>query len=246
MTSVARISADFIISAPDLRRCPPAAGSEVAFAGRSNSGKSSVLNRITGNRRTAKVSKTPGRTQLLNFFDVPSGGRLVDLPGYGYAKAGKAQQQSWQAAVNEYLSRRDALCGLILVMDIRHPNQNYDQELLNWSAESELPVHALLNKADKLSFSKQKQALEQFMRQYKQHPTLTAQCFSASKGTGTDELVELVEGWLENDIPTSAEDKTASEEETSSNNETATNEETSTGDGASLQEDAASSEPRPS
>jgi GTP-binding protein len=197
MTSVARISADFIISSPDLRRCPPAIGSEVAFAGRSNAGKSSVLNRITGNRRTAKVSKTPGRTQLLNFFDVPSGGRLVDLPGYGYAKAGKAQQQSWQAAVNEYLSRRDALSGLILVMDIRHPNQNYDQELLKWSAESEMPIHALLNKADKLSFSKQKQAYEQFMRQYKQHPTLSAQCFSASKGTGTDELVELIEGWLE-------------------------------------------------
>ena len=155
-----------------------------------------MLNRLTGNRRTAKVSKTPGRTQLLNFFDVPGGGRLVDLPGYGYAKAGKAQQSSWQAAVNEYLSARPNLVGLVLVMDIRHPNQGYDQELLNWSAESELAVHALLNKADKLSFSKQQQALKKMLKLYSDHPTLSMQTFSAAKGDGVDPLIERLQGWL--------------------------------------------------
>ena len=102
-----RLEATFLTSAPDLKRCPPNGGAEVAFAGRSNAGKSSVLNQLTGNRRTAKVSKTPGRTQLMNFFDVRTGGRMVDLPGYGYAKAGKEAQKNWQSAVNHYLSYRD-------------------------------------------------------------------------------------------------------------------------------------------
>lgn len=196
MTSEARMSANFLTSAPNLKSCPPPDELEIAFAGRSNSGKSSVLNRITGNRRTAKVSKTPGRTQLLNFFEVPGGGRLVDLPGYGYAKAGKVQQGNWQAAVNEYLSKRDSLAGLVLVMDIRHPNQAYDEEILSWSAQSELPTRVLLNKADKLSYSKQQQALEKLKHQYDGHPTLSIQGFSASKGTGTVELIETLEAWL--------------------------------------------------
>ena len=197
MTSEVRVDATFLTSAPDLQRCPPEGEPEIAFAGRSNAGKSSVLNRVTGNRRTAKVSKTPGRTQLLNFFDVQGGGRFVDLPGYGYAKAGKAQQATWQAAVNEYLSHRDSLCGLILVMDIRHPNQSYDQQLLKWSAESELPCHVLLNKADKLSYSKQQQAQKKLRSQYADHATLTLQCFSATKGTGTEALIAQLMTWIE-------------------------------------------------
>lgn len=196
MADAARITVTFLTSAPSLKHCPPPDAPEVAFAGRSNAGKSSVLNRITGNRRTAKVSKTPGRTQLLNFFDVQGGGRFVDLPGYGYAKAGKAQQSTWQAAVNDYLSRRDSLVGLVLVMDIRHPNQSYDQEILNWSAESELATHVLLNKADKLSFSKQQQALKKLRQQYADHPTLTMQCFSSTKATGVEPLIGVLEGWL--------------------------------------------------
>ncbi len=191
-----RLEATFLTSAPDLRRCPPADAPEVAFAGRSNAGKSSVLNQLSGNRRTAKVSKTPGRTQLLNFFDVRQGGRLVDLPGYGYAKATVNAQQQWQKAVNHYLSYRDSLVGLVLVMDIRHPNQPFDEDMLNWAKESELPIHILLNKADKLGRNAQQQALSHMRRLYTDHPTASMQCFSATKGTGKAQLLALLIEWL--------------------------------------------------
>ena len=191
-----RLEATFLTSAPDLRRCPPADAPEVAFAGRSNAGKSSVLNQLSGNRRTAKVSKTPGRTQLLNFFDVRQGGRLVDLPGYGYAKATVNAQQQWQKAVNHYLSYRDSLVGLVLVMDIRHPNQPFDEDMLNWAKESELPIHILLNKADKLGRNAQQQALSHMRRLYTNHPTASMQCFSATKGTGKAQLLALLIEWL--------------------------------------------------
>jgi len=191
-----RLEATFLTSSPDLKRCPPIEGAEVAFAGRSNAGKSSVLNQLTGNRRTAKVSKTPGRTQLLNFFDVRTGGRLVDLPGYGYAKAGKEAQKSWQSAVNHYLSYRDALTGIVLVMDIRHPNQSFDQEMLNWAEASELPIHVMLNKAEKLSFGAQKQAVAKIQNLYKTHPTATFQGFSAARGQGKPELMGKLLDWL--------------------------------------------------
>jgi GTP-binding protein len=191
-----RLEATFLTSSPDLRRCPPIQGAEVAFAGRSNAGKSSVLNQLTGNRRTAKVSKTPGRTQLLNFFDVRSGGRLVDLPGYGYAKAGKEAQKNWQSAVNQYLSYRDALTGIVLVMDIRHPAQAFDQQMLTWAKDSEIPMHVLLNKSDKLSFGAQKQVVNKLRNTYKDHPTATFQAFSAAKGDGKAELIETLLAWL--------------------------------------------------
>lgn len=191
-----RLHAQFLDSAPNLRRCPPEGTPEVAFAGRSNAGKSSVLNCITGNKRMAKVSKTPGRTQLLNFFDIQTGGRVVDLPGYGYAKAGKAAQSAWQAAVNEYLSNRESLSGLVLVMDIRHPDQTFDQELLSWAAASELPTRVLLNKADKLSYSKQQAALAKMRKSYKQHASISLQTFSALKGTGKSELIGTLLEWL--------------------------------------------------
>ena len=157
-----RLDVTFLTSAPDLPRCPKDKYPEVAFAGRSNAGKSSVLNKITGNRRTAKVSKTPGRTQLLNFFELKNSSRLVDLPGYGYAKAGKSAQAAWQKSVNQYLTLRDNLVGLVLVTDIRHPGQPYDEELINWSAQSELPICVLLNKADKVSTSAQQKITERF------------------------------------------------------------------------------------
>ena len=197
--TIERLSATFLKSAPGLRECPPPDQPEVAFAGRSNAGKSSVLNRLTGSRRTAKVSKTPGRTQLLNFFDVQGGGRLVDLPGYGYAKAGRQAQQGWQRAVNDYLSRRDALVGVVLVMDIRHPNQAFDQELLEWARASEMPVHVLLNKADKLSKSRQQSTLHATRKAYGDNPLFSWQCFSALKGTGTPELLARLLDWLEQD-----------------------------------------------
>jgi len=192
-----RLEATFLTSAPDLRRCPDDDIPEVAFAGRSNAGKSSVLNQITGNRRTAKVSKTPGRTQLLNFFSLRSGGRLVDLPGYGYAKAGKAAQMQWQRSVNHYLSHRENLVALVLVTDIRHAGAPYDEELIEWSAASALPMRVLLNKADKLSRSAQQKALHAFRSKHQQHPQLSVQCFSALKGLGKKELIEQLCTWLQ-------------------------------------------------
>ncbi|NKC00492.1 MAG: ribosome biogenesis GTP-binding protein YsxC [Pseudomonadales bacterium] len=197
MPDAERIHAEFLLSAPGLKQCPTPDRSEVAFAGRSNAGKSSVLNRITGNRRMAKVSKTPGRTQLLNFFDVKTGGRLVDLPGYGYAKATKSAQAQWQMSVNDYLAKRDSLAGLILVTDIRHPGHSFDEEIMIWSEASELPIRVLLNKADKLSKNKQRQALALFQKKYKDHPYASFQCFSAMNGTGTNQLIECLLAWLD-------------------------------------------------
>ena len=187
-----RLEIEFLSSAPDLDRAPPEAGPEVAVAGRSNAGKSSVLNRLTGSRHTARVSKTPGRTQLLNFFAVKSGGRLVDLPGYGYAKAQRSAQSVWQAAVNEYLSHRDTLSGLVLVMDIRHPLQDFDRELLSWAAASELPVRVLLNKADKLGRGAQARTLADVRRALEALPLVSVQCFSATSGQGVPELLAVV------------------------------------------------------
>ncbi len=192
-----RLEATFLKSAPSLKQCPRDDVAEVAFAGRSNAGKSSVLNQITGNKRMAKVSKTPGRTQLLNLFDLRRGGRLVDLPGYGYAKAGRAAQTTWQSAVNDYLSRRDNLVGLVLVTDIRHPGQVYDEEIIAWSAASELPICVLLNKADKLGSGAQGKALAAFERAHSDHPALTALCFSALKGKGKMTLIELLCDWFD-------------------------------------------------
>ncbi len=141
MNDPPRLATRFLGSAPDLARCPPGDDPEVALAGRSNAGKSSVLNRLTGSRRTAKVSKTPGRTRLINFFQVGGGGRLVDLPGYGYAASGQREQARWQRSVNEFLSFREQLVGVILVTDIRHPGAAFDRELIEWATASEMPLH---------------------------------------------------------------------------------------------------------
>ncbi len=192
-----RIESAFLTSAPNLKQCPPPENKEVAFAGRSNSGKSSVLNQITGNKSLAKVSKTPGRTQMINFFETNIGGYLVDLPGYGYAKTSKSLQAQWQRAVNEYLSFRENLKGLILVMDIRHPNQKYDQEILNWADDSNLAVHVLLNKSDKLGNNKKKDVLYKTREQYSCYQNTSIQTFSAMKGDGKGELTMKVKGWLQ-------------------------------------------------
>jgi GTP-binding protein len=197
-----RLNARFLTSAATFAQCPALDGPEVAFAGRSNSGKSSVLNRLTGNRRTAKVSKSPGRTQLLNFFELPDGGRLVDLPGYGYAQAGKSAQSSWQQTVNEYLSHRDALRAVVLVMDIRHPLQPFDLELIGWAHSSEMPLLILLNKADKLKRGAQARTLNQVRRALADQPLARVQVFSATSGLGLPELIEALTGWLaEEDSP---------------------------------------------
>lgn len=186
----------FVTSAPDRHAAPPEDKREIAFAGRSNAGKSSVLNRLTGDRRTAKVSRTPGRTQLLNFFDVIHQrepiGRLVDLPGYGFAKANRTAQATWQAAVNDYLSHRDCLEGLVLVMDIRHPLQPFDLELIEWAGASELPLRVLLNKADKLKRGAQQKTLQDVRKKVSKYSLISVQTFSALKGSGQQALLE----WL--------------------------------------------------
>jgi GTP-binding protein len=197
-----RVEVEFLTSAPDLKRCPPPDRPEVAFAGRSNAGKSSVLNRLTGNRQTAKVSKTPGRTQLMNFFDVrrvgrrPAHGRLVDLPGYGFAKAGRDAQARWQAAVNRFLSERSSLAAVVLVMDIRHPLQPYDVELIDWAAASQLPLLVLLNKADKLKYGAQQTALAQVRRHLANQPQARAVTFSALRGQNVDAVLAALGDWL--------------------------------------------------
>ncbi|WP_369742987.1 ribosome biogenesis GTP-binding protein YihA/YsxC [Pseudidiomarina sp. PP-1MA] len=151
----------FITSAADIRQLPDDSGVEIAFAGRSNAGKSSALNTITRQKALARTSKTPGRTQLINVFEVLPGKRLIDLPGYGYAKVPIAIKEKWQQALSEYLQRRRSLKGLVLLMDIRHPYRDVDQELLHWATESEIPVLVLLTKADKLKPGARKSTLLQ-------------------------------------------------------------------------------------
>ena len=190
------ITADFIMSSPDLKHCPRDDLPEVAFCGRSNAGKSSVLNRITNNKGLAKVSRTPGRTRLINFFNVKTGGRIADLPGYGYAKASKREQQAWQKAVNRYLSFRENLVGLVLITDIRHPDQPLDNDLLKWAVSSRIPVRMLLNKADKISKNKQALALKLAKERFAGNELVTTQTFSALKGTGTADLNSALHEWL--------------------------------------------------
>lgn len=151
----------FITSAPDIRQLPADEGVEIAFAGRSNAGKSSALNTLTRQRNLARTSKTPGRTQLINVFEVLPGKRLIDLPGYGYAKVPLAVKEKWQRALSEYLERRDSLRGLVVLMDIRHPYRDVDQELLHWATASNIPVLVLLTKADKLKPGARKTTLLQ-------------------------------------------------------------------------------------
>ncbi|MGA0838632.1 MAG: ribosome biogenesis GTP-binding protein YihA/YsxC [Pseudomonadales bacterium] len=187
----ARIETEFLKSAPGIDQCPRDEVPEVAIAGRSNAGKSSVLNRLTGNRSTAKVSRTPGRTQLLNLFAVRGGGRLVDLPGYGYAKADRESQRAWQNSVNTYLEQRANLVGLIMVMDIRHPLEPLDQQLLQWTEVSRLPALLLLNKADKLGYGAAQQVLAR-TRSRATGAEVSVMTFSALRGLHVDEVIDWV------------------------------------------------------
>lgn len=190
--------AQFLKSAPTLRECPADAGAEVAFAGRSNAGKSSAINTLTGNSKLARTSKTPGRTQLLNFFSLDEQRRLVDLPGYGFAKVPLAVKNEWQQHLDAYLSARQSLRGLVLLMDIRHPLQPFDTLLLEWATRSKMPVHVLLTKADKLTYGAGKTSLLQVQKTMKAMSGLqaTAQLFSAHNGQGLEELQQHLNGWL--------------------------------------------------
>ncbi len=187
----------FIKSAAALTDCPPAVA-EVAFAGRSNAGKSSALNYLTG-QKIAKTSKTPGRTQLLNFFAVDEQEErfLVDLPGYGYARVARDTREKWQEFIADYLSNRQELVGIVIVMDCRHPLQPIDTMMLDFCADTQLLAHIILTKADKLSRNQQMKTLQILQKNLKNEwPFASAQLFSASKRYGSDTLAQVLNDWL--------------------------------------------------
>ncbi len=189
--------ASYLTSAQRFEQCPEDSGWEVAFAGRSNAGKSSAINSLTGNSKLAKTSRTPGRTQLINFFELSPSQRLVDLPGYGFAKVPVAVKNAWVRQLERYLSRRESLRGLILLMDVRHPLQPFDQQMLDWAAAAHMPVHILLTKADKLKRGPANSALLEVRRALKPMADLVSvQLFSAPKHVGRDELVATLDAWL--------------------------------------------------
>jgi GTP-binding protein len=189
--------AAYLTSAARLEQSPADTGREVAFAGRSNAGKSSAINALTRKRSLARTSKTPGRTQMLNFFELDAGYRLVDLPGYGYAKVPDAVKQQWQQQIDHYLRQRQSLAGLILVMDIRHPMADFDRMMLDWAAACDMPVHILLSKTDKLkkmARSRQLAAAKRLLSDYS--VKVTVQLFSATSRDGVDELALVLRRWL--------------------------------------------------
>ncbi len=189
--------AQFLQSATTINTLPPELGFEIAFAGRSNAGKSSTLNRLCQQKSLARTSKTPGRTQLINFFSLPEGKFLVDLPGYGYAKVPERVKLEWQNFIESYLTKRFPLCGLVIVMDIRRPMLEYDLNMLEWANIRNLPVHVVLNKSDKLKHGQAKTALLKTQQQLKKlNENYSAQIFSATKGVGTEELESKLNIWF--------------------------------------------------
>lgn len=189
--------ATFLISAAKVEQCPPDVGYEVAFVGRSNAGKSSAINALT-RANLARTSKTPGRTQLINFFAIDDERRFVDLPGYGYAKVPLPLKEHWQKHLNAYLSTRQCLKGIVLMMDVRHPLTDFDKMLLDWADSSQMPVHILLTKADKLTFGAAKTTLlkvQQELANY-QNTVVSIQLFSSVKRQGLTEASTKVRQWL--------------------------------------------------
>ena len=190
-------AATFVASAGGLGQCPPDEGCEVAFAGRSNAGKSSLLNALAGTSSLARTSKTPGRTQRINFFAVDGAGmrRLVDLPGYGYARASRAAQAAWQRGMEEYLGGRNSLAALVLAMDVRHPLRPSDCRMLEWAADAGLRVQAVLTKADKLSRDAARRAGAGLAGRLGDGPPPLV--LSARSGAGMDALAGRLAQWLE-------------------------------------------------
>lgn len=190
--------ASFLTSAAKLSQCPEDTGFEVAFAGRSNAGKSSALNCLTSQKQLAKTSKLPGRTRLINFFTLDDTRRLVDLPGYGYAKVSDSIKQAWEKTLTRYLEEREALKGLVLLMDIRHPLKPLDESLLNWAISANLPTHVLLTKSDKVNQQTRSHATKAFKTQYNHAKDLiSVQTFSALKKQGLDALYMVLNNWFE-------------------------------------------------
>lgn len=190
-------NAKFLLSVAKLSQLPPDQGAEVAIVGRSNSGKSSVLNQLTQNKSLARVSKTPGRTQHINLFGLDDERRIADLPGYGYAEVPPAVKAHWEKTLDAYLRTRECLKGLVLVMDIRHPLKEFDKQFLAWSNACELPVHILLNKSDKLKIGAIKKTLMEVKKALEVYESpVTVQTFSALKGIGVKEFQEVLREWF--------------------------------------------------
>ena len=192
--------ARFLLSVPEPHQAPPDVGYEVAFAGRSNAGKSSALNALTQRKSLARTSKTPGRTQHLVFFELDGERRLVDLPGYGYAKVPEKVRRHWGLAMAQYLSERRSLKGLVLVMDIRHPLTDFDKQMLQWCQHALMPVLVLLTKADKLKRGPASNTLLKVQKALSDQPHVSVQLFSALKHTGVEQARTKLDSWLA--IPT--------------------------------------------
>ncbi|SFM47413.1 cell division checkpoint GTPase YihA [Ectothiorhodospira mobilis] len=194
--------AAFFTSAAQFKDLPPEAGREVAFAGRSNAGKSSAINTLCRHKGLARTSKTPGRTQLINFFSLDGDHRLVDLPGYGYAKVPEAVRRRWGETMAAYLGRRQSLSGLILVMDIRHPLTEHDWQMVGWTQERALPLHVLLTKADKLKRGPALNTVQRVARALGEADVeATVQPFSALKGQGVDDARSVLDAWFLGEAP---------------------------------------------
>jgi len=189
-------TASFTTSAVALDDCPADSVREVAFAGCSNAGKSSAINTLTNQNRLARTSKTPGRTQLINYFGLEPGKYLVDLPGYGYAKVPMSVKDQWQEHLELYLNEREQLAGLILLTDIRHAFKDFDLMMINWSKEAQLPVHVLLTKSDKLKRGAAQNALLKARRELEAYPGATIQLFSSLNRSGVDTLEARLDEWF--------------------------------------------------
>jgi GTP-binding protein len=177
---------------------PADEGWEVAFAGRSNAGKSSGLNALASQNSLARTSKTPGRTRELNYFEIDAQRRIVDLPGYGYAKVSRQMQNQWRKLLDDFLQNRQSLQGILIFMDIRHPMSNYDLQLIDWCEQSQLPLHILLTKADKLGYGAGKSTLLKIQRELEPaNIPASAQTFSSLKKTGLDEAYEVLDSWFQ-------------------------------------------------
>jgi GTP-binding protein len=197
MAAIDFTKAKFLVSAARSGQLPSDLGMEIAFAGRSNAGKSSALNRLTRQQGLARTSKTPGRTQLINLFALDMERRLVDLPGYGYAQVPKAVKERWQQGMLHYFANRRSLCGLVLLMDIRHPFMAADQQWLTLATQYAIPLHILLTKCDKLSRGKAQNTLrEAEATLVGQSIPATVQLFSAVTSTGLSELTNRLTNWF--------------------------------------------------
>lgn len=187
----------FLQSAETVNQCPQDNAAEVAFVGRSNAGKSSAINTLTGQPKLARTSKTPGRTQLLNFFQVTEGKYLVDLPGFGYAKVPPQVKAKWEKQLEAYLRDRQSLRGLVLLMDCRHPLKDFDRQMIEWCAQAAMPVHILLTKCDKLKSGARKTVLLETGRELAAYGELISiQLFSALNGDGAGALKGRLQTWL--------------------------------------------------